>query len=208
MLFCWRVNARKENDGGAPDMEMRLPQDTLGKRIRALRKEADLSQEELGRIVGISTQGIGLLERDKVHDPHISTVYSIAKALNTTVGRLVDEQPETPHDGPGGVAILDQVREHRQRMNREKKARARVERLAKNRFNLNPSEVIVLTQMLYYDEENPPAEDGIMVMGHVKKKDEPLDFNELRKILLTLIEEGVLTDEETSAAAASIRAAL
>jgi transcriptional regulator with XRE-family HTH domain len=191
----------------APDMEIRLPEDTLGKRIRALRKQADLSQEELGRIVGISTQGIGKLERDKVVDPHLSTVASIARALNTTVGGLVDEPPNTPPDGSGSVAILDQVREHRRRMHKEKKVRARVERLAKNRFKLNPSEVIVLAQMLFH-AENPPAEDGMMTIGHVKKKDEPVDYNELRKILLTLIEEGVLTEEETSAAAASIRAAL
>ncbi len=62
---------------------------TIGDRIRAARKAAELSQEEVARRAGLSLKGMGEIERGDVEDPHISSLAKIARALEVPVEDLV-----------------------------------------------------------------------------------------------------------------------
>jgi transcriptional regulator with XRE-family HTH domain len=68
----------------------------IGGRIRALRTERGLSQEEVARRTGVSLGSYGDIERGVTTDPHYSTLLGIAHALGTTVAELVGEEPSVP----------------------------------------------------------------------------------------------------------------
>lgn len=61
-------------------------------RIRTLRKEAGLSQEELARRAGMSLKGMGDIERGVIPDPHYSSLSKIARALGMSVSKLLKEE--------------------------------------------------------------------------------------------------------------------
>jgi transcriptional regulator with XRE-family HTH domain len=58
-------------------------------RLKALRQERELSQDALARKVGVSREYIARLETGK-HDPPLSTLEKLAKALGVKVGRLLE----------------------------------------------------------------------------------------------------------------------
>jgi transcriptional regulator with XRE-family HTH domain len=76
----------------------------IGDRIRAVRKGAGLTQEEVARRSGLTLKAVGEVERGEVQDPHISSLASIARALRVEVTDLLREPvplaeaPETGHD--------------------------------------------------------------------------------------------------------------
>lgn len=61
----------------------------IGKRIKELRKEKGLSQEDLSYEADIPLSQIGRIERGETN-PTISTLYVIAKALGVELKHLVD----------------------------------------------------------------------------------------------------------------------
>lgn len=56
----------------------------LGKRVRDLRREAGLSQEELASAAGMDRGHISNLENGRIENPGIATVEALARALRTT----------------------------------------------------------------------------------------------------------------------------
>lgn len=56
-------------------------------RIRELRKELNISQDELAKRCEVSRQTINAIENDK-YDPSLSLAFKLAKHLHTTVDRL------------------------------------------------------------------------------------------------------------------------
>jgi XRE family transcriptional regulator, regulator of sulfur utilization len=61
----------------------------IGKRIRILRKEKCLSQEQLSELAGLHPTSLSYIERGKV-DSVISNYARLAKALGITLAELVD----------------------------------------------------------------------------------------------------------------------
>jgi transcriptional regulator with XRE-family HTH domain len=61
----------------------------LGKRVRALRKEAKLTQEELAARSGLSTNYVGEVERGQ-RNPGITALVALARGLEVTVTRLLE----------------------------------------------------------------------------------------------------------------------
>lgn len=61
----------------------------LGRKIRLLRKEQDISQEQLAYECGLSRQYISYLESG-LKSPTIDTLLSIADAMNVHVKSLLD----------------------------------------------------------------------------------------------------------------------
>ena len=90
----------------------------IGERIRALRTERGLSQEEVARRTGVSLGSYGDIERGVTTDPHYSTLRGISHALGVPIERLLQEEPaplaEAPREaGPANVHPLfaeDQAR--------------------------------------------------------------------------------------------------
>lgn len=59
----------------------------LGENIQRLRKERNLSQEELAGLVGIDRVAIGYIEQG-IRSPKLETLFFIAKALKIEVNEL------------------------------------------------------------------------------------------------------------------------
>lgn len=60
----------------------------FGKRVRNLREEQNLSQEELGAKADVHRTYIGMIERAEKNIT-LSNINKIAKALDTSVGELL-----------------------------------------------------------------------------------------------------------------------
>lgn len=60
----------------------------LAKRLKQLRAERGLTQAVLAKRAGVTLSYIGRLEIGK-HDPQLSSLRKLAKALKVTVGELV-----------------------------------------------------------------------------------------------------------------------
>jgi transcriptional regulator with XRE-family HTH domain len=60
-------------------------------RVRRLRKEHGLTQEEVARRAGLTLNSYGDIERGHVRDPHLSSLEAIARALGVPIQALVNE---------------------------------------------------------------------------------------------------------------------
>ena len=56
-------------------------------KIRELRKQRGLTQEELAEIIGISRQAINVIEKEKF-DPSLPTAFKMAKLFKTSIENL------------------------------------------------------------------------------------------------------------------------
>jgi transcriptional regulator with XRE-family HTH domain len=70
-------------------MPMSIIQKRLAMRIKILRAERGLSQEALASKAGLARAYIARLEIGR-HDPSLSTLVKLAKALKVKVGELVE----------------------------------------------------------------------------------------------------------------------
>lgn len=61
----------------------------FGQRLRALRAERGISQDELAERTGIHSTAVGRLERGK-REPRLKTILRLAEGLNARPGRLLD----------------------------------------------------------------------------------------------------------------------
>jgi transcriptional regulator with XRE-family HTH domain len=59
----------------------------FGRRLKSLRKARGLTQEQLGRIIGIDYKHVGSIERG-IHPPSFAVVEKIAKALSVEYHEL------------------------------------------------------------------------------------------------------------------------
>jgi transcriptional regulator with XRE-family HTH domain len=63
----------------------------LGKRIRALRKEAKLTQEELAERAGLSANYVGEIERGE-RNPSALALFALARGLQVLPRALLDDE--------------------------------------------------------------------------------------------------------------------
>jgi transcriptional regulator with XRE-family HTH domain len=104
---------------------------TIGDRIRAARKAAELSQEEVARRAGLSLKGMGDIERGDIEDPHFSSLAKIAHALDMSVEVLIrEEEPaplaEAPETGAAVVAVGATPEEAAEKLEQQLYAPARI----------------------------------------------------------------------------------
>jgi len=66
---------------------------SIGNRLRDLRSERNLSQRALANLAGISTNSVGLIERDEI-SPGIITLQNLATALRVRVSYFFEEESE------------------------------------------------------------------------------------------------------------------
>ncbi len=67
----------------------------IGQRIRYIRKEKKLTQEDLGSLCGLSYKFISDVERGK-QNASIDSIASIAKALKVDIANLFIQDTDTP----------------------------------------------------------------------------------------------------------------
>ncbi len=68
---------------------------SVGSRLRAIREERRLSQRELAKKAGLSTNAISLIERDE-NSPSVATLQSLAAALNVKISYFFDDHAPSP----------------------------------------------------------------------------------------------------------------
>jgi len=56
-------------------------------RIKVLRAEKNLTQEELGEIIGVSRQTINAIEKEKF-DPSLPTAFRISRLFNLSIEEI------------------------------------------------------------------------------------------------------------------------
>ena len=56
-------------------------------RVKELRKNQKLTQEELAELIGISRQAINAIEKEKF-DPSLPTAFKMAKLFKTSIEKL------------------------------------------------------------------------------------------------------------------------
>jgi len=59
----------------------------LKNKVRELRKNQKLTQEELAELIGISRQAINAIEKEKF-DPSLPTAFKMAKLFKTPIEKL------------------------------------------------------------------------------------------------------------------------
>jgi transcriptional regulator with XRE-family HTH domain len=79
--------------------------ETMGDRIRMQRARLRLSQTELGKLVGLSTNAISLLEADEV-DPRASRIKALAKVFGVSTDYLLCCEDEESEDKPATAALI------------------------------------------------------------------------------------------------------
>lgn len=68
---------------------------TIGERLRALRKEAGLTQKELGERLGVSASMIGQYETN-LRNPKFETLEKICDVLNVSMSEFIDMSALSP----------------------------------------------------------------------------------------------------------------
>ncbi|MBA22457.1 MAG: transcriptional regulator [Flavobacteriales bacterium] len=56
-------------------------------KVKELRKEQKLTQEELADLIGVSRQAVNAIEKEKF-DPSLPTAFKMAKLFKTTIEEL------------------------------------------------------------------------------------------------------------------------
>jgi transcriptional regulator with XRE-family HTH domain len=67
----------------------------FGKRIKELRAEKKVSQDDLSRATDVHPTAIGRMERG-AREPRLTTILRIASGLGVTPGELLDRLDEVP----------------------------------------------------------------------------------------------------------------
>ncbi|MBO7664072.1 MAG: helix-turn-helix transcriptional regulator [Clostridia bacterium] len=64
----------------------------MGYRLREIREERKMTQEELERKSGVSRQTISAIENDRMGNVMVGTLMALANALDTTIDSLFFEK--------------------------------------------------------------------------------------------------------------------
>lgn len=81
---------------------------TLGQKLNTLRKDANMSQEELAEQLGVSRQAISKWERDE-GSPDLFNIQMIAKVFNITIDSLLNAEIETPRMKKGNGDLRNKI---------------------------------------------------------------------------------------------------
>ncbi len=71
-------------------MKISISEKAIGKNIKRMRNKLNLSQEELAIKAGVKYSNLVKIENSVIGKPTVYTVYRIAKALDTTVEKLIE----------------------------------------------------------------------------------------------------------------------
>lgn len=64
----------------------------MGSKLKKIREEKNMTQEELEKKSGVSRQTISAIENNDEYQPKVGTLMAIAKALETTVDSIFFEK--------------------------------------------------------------------------------------------------------------------
>jgi transcriptional regulator with XRE-family HTH domain len=81
---------------------------SLGERLRRLRRERSLTQEELAHLCGVSQEMIAKTEQGRRH-PRVTVLAKLAQALDVPLSELIDDRPrlDGQREGASVLALRD-----------------------------------------------------------------------------------------------------
>lgn len=85
--------------------------ESLGNRVRALRRRQKLSLADLARLSGVSKGYLSQVERSLTVRPSAATIFAIAEALGTTVGELFEGKAPGVNRLPDGGQVPASLQE-------------------------------------------------------------------------------------------------
>ena len=158
---------------------------TLGEKIKILRKEKGLTQEELGKKLNTTKQTIGKYEKGIVTNIPLSRILDIAQVLDCDASDLIEWKHSDLYDND----MLESIKEDEQMLQNVRDDLQRDDLSESERDDLEESEYIL--------EESIEGKKFALSQGRLKQKTEPslLPEEELDKKLVSLLTS--LTPEET-----------
>lgn len=91
---------------------------TFGERLRTLRQEAGLSQEQLGRMIHVSARVVGYYETDDRFPKNQQILVAIAKAFQVSLDYLLDNPVRQESSCPSRFCYMKSMdSEHRALVN-------------------------------------------------------------------------------------------
>jgi transcriptional regulator with XRE-family HTH domain len=81
-------------------------EETIGARLRRLRRAVPLTQEQLAASAGVSVDVVQKLEQDRRLTARTSTLVALARGLDVDLAELVDRRARLDHHDDGGVLAL------------------------------------------------------------------------------------------------------
>ena len=69
--------------------------ETIGERLKQIMMEKGLTQYRLAKLSGVSQPSICALLNDETRTPRTHTIGKLAKAMNCTIGEIMDESHES-----------------------------------------------------------------------------------------------------------------
>lgn len=81
----------------------------IGARLKQARIEAGLSQEQAGKVAGVSKQSISLIESGRTADPKVSTLEPLARRLGVSIQWLMTGkgQPRSDSSSSGNSTVTE-----------------------------------------------------------------------------------------------------
>src|SRR4051812_7587110 len=84
----------------------------ISARVRGLREEAGLSQQEVANRADLSLSLVAKIEQGKKADPRASTLLALARALRVQPGKLLDDlfppkAPKAPKEAAADLEVLE-----------------------------------------------------------------------------------------------------
>jgi transcriptional regulator with XRE-family HTH domain len=178
-------------------------QESLGHKLRLMRAERGLSLREAARRAGVVKETISDIERGQSH-PYDVTLAKLAKVYDVPLEELLEEpalagKADASETGAGEA----RPRVRLGQLHPEGGPSVTVEQLRELGFSVNQSQVTVLNQMLAY-RAHPTGE--IHAYGYVKKKGEPVDFEQVQHMLMPayLLASGAISEDDLREARAAL----
>ncbi len=159
--------------------------------LRRLRTEKGLSQARLAARAELDPSTVNQIERG-AREASPATLHKLAAALDVSLYELLEGEPR-----PKGIAPSPEPSFNDVLAGERRKPEYLREQLRIRGVEVSGSEAIVLAQYLEV-HEHPP--EDTYVIGHVKKKDEPVDNQRVAMLLTFVLTSNILTEDERVAA--------
>lgn len=92
---------------------------SIGKRIKKLREEKNISMRKLANKSGLTTGHLSHIENDKVKNPSVEMLFNLASELNTTISYLYHGDRDINFEILGDLpqSMKDFIKENKDRYN-------------------------------------------------------------------------------------------
>ncbi len=155
---------------------------TFGEKLKQLRIDNNMTQEELGRQIGIQKSGISKYENDTV-EPNLTTLAKISKIFNVSIDSLVPNEVEILNAKPKNVG--ERLRHLRIEKNLTQEEFGKIFNMTKSRisqYETSKHEIDDKTKILFADYFNISID---YLLGRIEDRNIEVLSSEEKQLLLS-----------------------